>query len=45
MILEGNRNWNAATYQILRGEPLGYTKFGHILAERLRDAPAGHEEN
>ena len=23
MILEGNANWDAATYQTLRGEPLG----------------------
>jgi len=36
MILEGNKNWDAATYQTLCGEPLGYTNFGHILAERLR---------
>jgi len=38
MILEGNINWDAATYQTLRGEPLGYTKFAKILAERLREA-------
>jgi hypothetical protein len=40
-ILEGNANWDAATYQTLRGKPLGYTKFADILAERLRDRPTG----
>ena len=35
IVLEGNTNWEAATYQTLRGEPLGYTKFADILAERL----------
>ncbi len=37
MILEGNANWEAATYQTLRGEPLGHTKFADILAARLRN--------
>jgi Sugar-transfer associated ATP-grasp len=41
MILEGNANWDAATYQTLRGEPLGYTKFAEILATRLRYGPKG----
>jgi Sugar-transfer associated ATP-grasp len=35
MILEGNENWDAATYQTLRGQPLGCTKFADILATRL----------
>ena len=35
MILEGNVNWDAATFQTLRDEPLGYTKFADILATRL----------
>ena len=35
MILEGNANWDAATYQTLRSEPLGLTKFSEILATRL----------
>jgi Sugar-transfer associated ATP-grasp len=43
MILEGNTNWNAATYQTLRGESLGCTKFANILAARLRDRAAGNE--
>ncbi len=34
-ILEGNANWDAATYQTLRGEPLGHTKFADILAARF----------
>jgi hypothetical protein len=37
MILEGNANWEAATYQTLRGKPLGSTKFATILASRLLD--------
>jgi hypothetical protein len=36
MILEGNANWSAEPYQVLRGEPLGYTKFADILATQLR---------
>jgi hypothetical protein len=40
MVLEGNANWDAAAYQMLRGEPLGRTKFADILAPRLRVAPA-----
>jgi Sugar-transfer associated ATP-grasp len=44
MILEGNTNWDAATYQTLRGEPLGYTKFADILAERFRDRSTGSED-
>jgi Sugar-transfer associated ATP-grasp len=36
MILEGNTNWTAGTYQSLCGEPLGLTKFGDILATQLR---------
>jgi hypothetical protein len=35
MILEGNTNWEAASYQILRGQPLGLTKFADILATQL----------
>jgi hypothetical protein len=35
MILEGNANWDAATYQTLRSKPLGLTKFSEILATRL----------
>ena len=35
IILEGNENWDAATYQTLTGEPLGYTKFVEVLATRL----------
>jgi hypothetical protein len=35
MILEGNTNWTATTYQALRGEPLGLTKFADILATQL----------
>jgi hypothetical protein len=34
-ILEGNTNWSPATYQTLRGEPLGLTKFADILATQL----------
>jgi hypothetical protein len=36
MILEGNTNWTAGTYQSLCGEPLGLTKFGDILVTQLR---------
>ena len=36
LILEGNTNWGAGTYQSLRGEPLGLTKFADILATQLR---------
>jgi hypothetical protein len=32
MILEGNENWDAVTYQTVRGQPLGCTKFADILA-------------
>jgi hypothetical protein len=35
MIIEGNANWDAATYQTLTGKPLGHTKFADILATRL----------
>jgi hypothetical protein len=35
MMLEGNANWDAATYQTLCDEPLGCTIFGDILATRL----------
>jgi hypothetical protein len=35
MILEGNENWDAGTYQMLRAEPLGRTTFADILAQRL----------
>jgi Sugar-transfer associated ATP-grasp len=38
MLLEGNANWDAATYQTLRGEPLGHTKFADILATRLEES-------
>ena len=44
MILEGNGNWDAAMYQMLRGEPLGCTKFVDILAASLNSiagAPRG----
>jgi Sugar-transfer associated ATP-grasp len=37
MVLEGNENWCADTYQTLRGKPLGFTKFAHVLATRLKD--------
>jgi len=36
MVLEGNENWCADTYQTLCGKPLGCTKFADILATRLR---------
>jgi hypothetical protein len=39
VVLEGNANWEAATYQTLRGEPLGCTKFADILAARLKHEP------
>jgi hypothetical protein len=35
MILEGNTNWTAGTYQSLCGQPLGLTKFADILAAQL----------
>jgi hypothetical protein len=35
MILEGNANWDPATYQTLQGEPLGYTRFSNVLAAHL----------
>jgi hypothetical protein len=35
MLLEGNANWCADTYQSLRGTPLGDTKFAAILTTRL----------
>jgi hypothetical protein len=35
MILEGNENWDAGTYQMLQGEPLGCTTFADILATHL----------
>ena len=35
MILEGNTNWSPATYQTLRGEPLGFTKFAAVLGTQL----------
>jgi hypothetical protein len=41
VVLEGNANWEAATYQTLCGEPLGCTKFADILAARLQDGPSG----
>jgi hypothetical protein len=34
-ILEGNTNWSPATYQTLRGEPLGFTKFAAVLGTQL----------
>ena len=34
-LLEGNATWSPGTYQHLRGEPLGHTKFAAILATRL----------
>ena len=34
-ILEGNTNWSPATYQTLRGEPLGFTNFAAVLATQL----------
>jgi hypothetical protein len=37
MILEGNANWDAATYQTLRGEPLGHTEFANILETHLKE--------
>jgi hypothetical protein len=35
MILECNTNWSPDTYQTLRGEPLGHTKFAEILGTHL----------
>jgi hypothetical protein len=35
MLLEGNVNWGPGTYQWLRGEPLGHTKFAAVLATHL----------
>jgi hypothetical protein len=40
MVLEGNASWDAATYQTLRDEPLGYTKFADILATQLTSEAA-----
>jgi hypothetical protein len=37
IILEGNENWCADTYQTLNGTPLGRTKFADILAMRLNE--------
>ena len=37
IILEGNENWCADTYQTLNGKPLGCTKFADILAMRLKE--------
>ena len=37
IILEGNENWCADTYQTLNGKPLGCTKFADILATRLKE--------
>jgi Sugar-transfer associated ATP-grasp len=37
MILEGNANWTADEFQSLTGQPLGLTKFGDILADRLKN--------
>jgi hypothetical protein len=42
MVLEGNSNWSAETYQMLQGEPLGLTKFADILATQL--GPKMHPE-
>ena len=39
MLLDGNVHWDATEYQRLRGEPLGYTKFG----DRLTTQPRGVE--
>jgi hypothetical protein len=36
MILEGNANWDGATYQTLRGQPLGHTRFSDILTTHFR---------
>jgi hypothetical protein len=38
MLIEGNANWSANTYQLLRGGPLGHTKFAAILAKALGSA-------
>jgi hypothetical protein len=38
MILEGNANWCADTYQTLSGKPLGATKFAEILETQIMDA-------
>jgi hypothetical protein len=43
VVLEGNAGWDPAAYQILRGEPLGCTKFADILAARLQETPACSE--
>jgi hypothetical protein len=45
MILEGNANWEAATYQTLRGEPLGHTAFSDLLAARLHSGTGPAEES
>jgi hypothetical protein len=42
MVLEGNANWGPTTYQTLKGEPLGLTKFADILATQL--GPKRHLE-
>jgi hypothetical protein len=36
MVLEGNENWCADTYQTLVGKPFGCTQFADILASRLK---------
>jgi hypothetical protein len=36
IVLEGNANWCADTYQTLSGNPLGCTKFADILATQLK---------
>jgi hypothetical protein len=45
MLLEGNASWDAATYQTLRDEPLGCTKFADILATRLSSKAVKGEMN
>lgn len=45
IILEGNENWEASTYQALRGEPLGHTQFADVLAARLHDVPGAQEKD
>jgi Sugar-transfer associated ATP-grasp len=45
MLLEGNVNWSPSTYQSLRGEPLGHTKFAAILETQLRDRRRESQES
>jgi hypothetical protein len=35
VLLEGNANWDSATFQMLQDQPLGLTKFVDVLAQRV----------